>query len=205
MTLLWHAAAPLVLASKSSARQALLLAAGIPFDAFPASIDEREVEGPLVRSGAGAAEIALHLASAKARFIAVQYPDRLILGADQTLSLKGSIFSKPNDLKAAAAQLSAMSGQTHELHSALCLVKGSKILFSAVPSARLTCRAFSSDFIDRYLETAGEKALSSVGAYQVEGLGIHLFDQIEGDHSTILGLPLIPLLRFLREEGSLAA
>lgn len=201
---LWQTNTPLVLASQSAARQALLAAATIPFESLASGVDERLIEMPLRRKGAAAAEIAAHLAQAKARAVSVTKPDRLVLGADQTLSFEGRTFAKPATMAEARAQLVGFSGRTHELHSALCIVRDATILFETVVTARLTCRSFGADFISRYMEAAGAAVLSSVGAYQIEGIGLHLFERIEGDHSTILGLPLLPLLAFLRREGSLA-
>ena len=204
MNPLWLAREPLVLASKSVARQALLKAAGVPFDAIVAAIDERAVEAPLRAKGAPPEAIAIHLARAKALIISSREPGRLIVGADQVLALGEEIFSKPPDLAAAKTQLQKLPGKTHALHSALCVARGVRILFETVSRADITCRPFSVDFIDRYLAVAGDAVLASVGAYQLEGLGIHLFEKIDGDQATILGLPLLPLLAFLREEGSLA-
>jgi septum formation protein len=203
MKSLWRDAAPLVLASKSSARQSLLTSASIPFEVRAAAIDERQVEAPLIASGADGAEIARNLARAKAVAVAGTLPGRLVLGADQTLCLEGSILSKPADKSAAVAQLGQLSGRTHELCSALCLARGTKVLFETVSIARLTIRPLSSSFIETYVALCGDSVLTSVGAYKIEGLGIHLFEKIEGDHSTILGLPLLPLLSFLRVEGYL--
>lgn len=203
MTELWRGSAPLLLASKSAARRGLLAAAGLPFETADSSIDERAIEAPLRAAGAGGPEIALRLARAKALAVGAKQPDRLVIGADQTLSLESRIFTKPFDRAAAAAQLAALSGRPHELHSALCVVRGNKVLFEAAPVARLTMRPLSQAFIEAYIATVGDAALASVGAYQIEGLGIHLFEKVEGDHSTILGLPLLPLLTYLREEGSL--
>lgn len=199
---LWRGKAPLLLASKSAARCVLLAAAGIPFEAVAAEIDERVLEAPLRKEGA--AKIAAHLARAKALAVSGQKSDRLVVGADQTLALDGEIFAKPRDFHEAKVQLARLSGRSHTLHSALCVARDEKALFETVASATLTCRILSADFIDLYLEAVGETALTSVGAYQIEGLGIHLFERIEGDHATILGLPLRPLLAFLRQEGSLA-
>lgn len=204
MTKLWLRKAPLVLASKSQARGALLAGAGLPFEIIAAEIDERAVEAPLRAAGASAEAVAAHLAEAKALAVAKLQPDRLVLGADQVLALGNEIFTKPKDLAAAQAQLAKLSGRTHALHSALCVARGEKVLFETVATARLTCRVLSADFIARYLSAAGPAVLGSVGAYQLEGLGVHLFGKIEGDHATILGLPLLPLLAFLRQEGSLA-
>ncbi|WP_026607794.1 Maf family protein [Methylocapsa acidiphila] len=203
MSGLWRNEAPLLLASKSAARRALLVAAGVPCETADAGIDERLVEAPLRAVGAAGGEIALHLARAKALAVATSRPERLVVGADQVLALGDRIFAKPPDRAAAAAQLAALSGRAHELHSAFCVARGNTILFEAAPVARLVMRPLSAAFIEAYLSMAGEAALCSVGAYQLEGLGVHLFEKIEGDHATILGLPLLPLLAFLREEGSL--
>lgn len=201
---LWQNKMPLVLASQSAARQMLLAAAKIPFESIASGIDERLIETPLRQKGASAAAIAVHLAQAKAHAVSVVKPHRLVVGADQTLSFEGKTFSKPTTISEAQAQLAGFSGRTHELHSALCVARDSIILFETVVTARLTCRSFSSDFINRYMEAAGDAVLTSVGAYQIEGIGLHLFERIEGDQATILGLPLLPLLGFLRREGSLA-
>jgi septum formation protein len=204
MSSFWRHPKPLVLASKSAARRSLLEAAKIPFMIEGAAIDERLVEAPLLARGAGGHEIAEHLARAKAEAVSRSHPDDLVLGADQTLEFEGKIFSKPSDRAAAAAQLAGFSGKTHQLHSAICLMRGPRAVFEYVGTAHLTCRAFTAAFVETYLAAAGDVILGSVGAYQLEGLGIHLFERIEGDQATILGLPLLPLLAFLREEGSLA-
>jgi septum formation protein len=203
MKALWRSRAPLLLASKSPARLALLAAAGIPFETMEAPIDERALEAPLRAAGAGAAKIAAHLARAKALAVSNLKQDRLVVGADQVLSLDGEIFAKPRDLTDAKAQLAHLSGRSHELYAALCVARACAALFETVSSARLTCRNLSGEFIDQYVAAAGADVLASVGAYQVEGLGINLFEKIDGDHATMLGLPLIPLLAFLRQEGSL--
>ena len=201
MTGFWRGTAPLLLASQSLARQGLLSAAGIPFEICAAAIDERGIEAPLVASGANAADIALHLSRAKALPVSGEKPGRLVIGADQTLCLEGRLFGKPTGRAAARAQLEALSGRTHELYSGCCVARENTLLFETVGVARLSCRRLSPAFIDAYLALAGD--LGSAGVYRIEGPGIHLFDAIEGDHATILGLPLLPLLRFLREEGSL--
>lgn len=201
---LWHGKTPLLLASKSPARRALLAAAGIPLETIDAQIDERAVEAPLRKRGADPAEVAAHLARAKALSVSKTAEDRLVVGADQVLSLDGVIFSKPRDLNEAKMQLARLSGRSHHLLSAVCVAQTGKVLFETVARATLTCWVLSDDFVDRYIAAAGPAALASVGAYQVEGLGIHLFERIEGDHATILGLPILPLLEFLRQEGSLA-
>ena len=205
MSGLWLAKAPLVVASKSGARQALLRAAGIPFDIIAAAIDERMVDAPLRGEGAPATAIAAHLARAKALAVSAHVPSRLVVGADQVLALGSEIFTKPESPGAAKAQLAKFSGWTHALQSAVCVARDGAILFEAVSTAKMTCRGLSPEFIDRYIVSAGDAVLTSVGGYQVEGLGVHLFEKIDGDQATILGLPLLPLLAFLREEGSLAA
>jgi septum formation protein len=196
---LWLAPQPLVLASKSDVRGKILAAAGLRFEIRPAQIDERAAEAEIGATDAVAA--ARHLANAKARAVAAAQPGRLVLGADQTLASGSKRFSKPADAADAAAQLRELRGRSHELHSALALVRDGTVLFSCVEAARLTMRDFSDRFLDDYLDMMGETALTSVGGYQLEGIGIHLFEKVEGDYFTILGLPLLPLLAFLRQNG----
>jgi septum formation protein len=195
---------PLVLASKSASRRAVLEAAGIPFVLDPAEIDERAVEQSQAAQ-AGAKEVAVLLAREKALATAARHPGRMVLGADQTLALGDRRFSKPRSLAAARDQLAIMAGKTHELHSGAALAKDGRIIFEAVTTARLTMWALSPAFIDAYLAAAGERVLTSVGAYQLEGLGIHLFEKIEGDHFTILGVPLLPLLAYFRADGMIVS
>jgi septum formation protein len=145
------------------------------------------------------------LARAKAQAVAAGMPDRLVLGADQTLSLGSQRFDKPADRDAACAQLRALAGRTHELHSAIAFVRNGEVIYEHVEVARMTMRAFSDRFLDAYLDAAGAAVTASVGAYQVEGAGIHLFAAIDADYSAILGLPLIPALSFLRRAGYLEA
>ncbi len=200
---LWRGAAPLILASKSPARQKILACAGLPFETYAAAIDERAIEAPLAASGAGPDAVAQHLSRAKALHVSAKLPDRIVIGADQTLGLEGRILGKPADRAAAAAQIEALSGRTHALYSGCCIARENAILFETLGIARLSCRKLSPAFIEAFTAQADDALLGSAGAYQLEGLGIHLFDAIEGDHSTILGLPLLPLLKFLREEGLL--
>jgi septum formation protein len=195
---LWLAPNPLVLASQSEIRAKILGAAGLNFEVRPAKIDERAVEAHARPVNAGAA--ARVVAHAKAEAVAKTVPDRLVLGCDQTLACGDLRLSKPADRAAAGDQLRALRGRTHELHSALALVRDSVVLFSCVDVARLTMRDFSDRFLDNYLDRAGDAAMASVGAYQLEGIGIHLFEKVEGDYFTILGLPLMPLLAFLRDR-----
>lgn len=202
---LWQGKMPLVLASKSASRRALLSAAHIPFDFLDSGIDERAVEMPLLAAGASPATVAVELAREKARAVAATHHDRLVLGADQALAFDGKLYTKPATLAEARQQLIGFSGQTHALHSALCLFFEHEIVFEIEVAAHLTCWPFGPEFVDRYIAAAGDTVLTSVGAYQLEGLGIHLFEKIDGDHTTILGLPMLPLLAFLRRDGWLAA
>ena len=199
---LWLAHQPLVLASKSAVRHAILRDAGIPVEAWPADIDERSIEQ---RAGArDAGQAAALLARKKARAIAAQLPKRLVLGADQTLALGERRFSKAADRMAAREQLQALRGRTHELHTAIAVMRESTVLFEHREVARLTMRAFSDDFLDAYLDAMGAVVTTSVGGYQLEQAGIQLFERIEGDHFVILGLPLLPLLQYFRQAGWLA-
>ena len=196
---IWRGQHPPILASQSRARQILLANAGFSFDAVPADIDERAVQKNSGLSAPG--EIAGLLAREKACFVSSKNPDRYVVGADQTLALGSRLFSKPAGRAQAADQLQLLAGQTHELHSAVAVVRDGKMLFSEVSIARMTMRPLSGEEIRTYLDTAGDAVTTSVGAYQLEGLGVHLFERIEGDHFTILGLPLLPLLAFLRGQG----
>jgi septum formation protein len=198
---MWLSAQPLVLASRSAVRRTLLESAGIPVTVRAADIDERRSESEA--SSMPAAAIAALLARAKASLVAKSYPGQLVLGVDQILTLDGKRFAKPADRTAARAQLRAFAGRTHELHSAVALVQDATTLFQHADTARLTMRSFSDEFLDRYLDFAGAAVTTSVGAYQLEGPGIQLFERIEGDYFTILGLPLLPTLDFLRRHCSL--
>jgi septum formation protein len=195
---IWRGKDPLILASQSHARKMLLANAGIEFEAFPADIDERAVQRDSGLTAPGG--IASLLAREKALFVSAQKPGRYVVGADQTLALGNKRFSKPSGRAQAAEQLHALAGNTHELHSAVAVARESEILFSEVTVARMSMRALNRAEIEAYLDMAGEAVTSSVGAYQLEGLGVHLFERIAGDHFTILGLPLLPLLAFLRGE-----
>jgi septum formation protein len=198
----WRGKYPLILASQSRARQLLLANAGISFEAIPADIDEREVQRASGLKGPG--DIASLLARRKALSVSSSRPGQIVVGADQTLALGARLFSKPADRAQAAEQLRSLAGGTHELHAAIVVARDSKILFEAVDVAHMTMRSLSDAEIAGYLDQAGEAVVTSVGAYQLEGLGIHLFEHIDGDHFTILGLPLIPLLAFLRNERLVA-
>ena len=180
----------------------LLTAAGIPLEVRPADLDERRLEAGALRPAPGA--IAAHLAREKASAVAQLSPGRLTLGADQTLALGAERFAKPADRAAARAQLRALRGRTHELHSAIAFVQDDSVLFEHVGVARLTMRAFSDEFLELYLDAVGDAATASVGGYQLEGLGIQLFERVDGDYFTVLGLPLMQALDFLRRQGCLA-
>lgn len=198
----WRGKDPLILASQSRARRMLLQNAGLDFEPVPADIDERKVQKA---SGFSAPdEIASLLAREKARCVSSQKPGRYVIGADQTLAMGGRLFSKPAGRDQAADQLRALAGNSHELHSAVAVARDGKILFADISVARMTMRRLGVAEIDAYLDQAGVAVTTSVGAYQLEGLGVHLFERIEGDHFTILGLPLLPLLAFLRSERLLS-
>ena len=194
----WRGKTRLILASQSRTRQALLANAGIGFEAVTAEIDERAVQQASGLSAPG--EIASLLAREKALSVSARQPGKFVIGADQTLALGERLFSKPAGRAQAAEHLRALAGRSHELHSAVAVARDGKILFEAAAIAGMTMRRLGEAEIDVYLDEAGDAVTSSVGAYQLEGLGVHLFERIEGDHFTILGLPLLPLLAFLRSE-----
>jgi septum formation protein len=199
---IWRGTEPLILASKSPARQALLANAGIPFEVIAADIDERAIE---LASGLSApGEVAALLAREKALAVSLQHRNRFVVGADQTLALGNQRFSKPAGRAEAIRQLQALAGRTHELHSAVAVAREGKHLWSDIGVARMTVRPLDEVAVSAYLDAAGAAVTTSVGSYQLEGLGVHLFEQIDGDHFTILGLPLLPLLKFLRSRQLLA-
>jgi septum formation protein len=195
---LWLGKEPLVLASQSKARQMLLARAGVAFESDPADIDERAVQASSGLSAPG--DIASLLAREKAKAVSTRRPARYVIGADQTLALGPRIFNKPAGRAQAADQLRALAGHCHELHAAIAVARAGKLLFEHVSVARMIMRPLRDADIDSYLDAAGDAVTTSVGAYQLEALGVHLFDQIEGDHFTILGLPLLPLFAFFRGE-----
>ena len=199
---IWRGKYLLILASQSRARQALLANAGITFGIIPAEIDEREIQQASGLSAPG--DIASLLARQKAIWVSSRQGDKIVVGADQTLALGKRLFSKPAGRAQAADQLRALAGNSHELHSAVAVARNGKILFETVSVARMTMRQLTEAEIHAYLDEAGVAVTTSVGAYQLEGLGIHLFERIEGDHFTILGMPLLPLLAFLRSQQLLA-
>lgn len=191
---------PLVLASKSEVRGNLLAAAAIPFAVDPAQIDERGIEA--ANEKLSPSNTALLLAREKALVVSRRRDD-IVLGADQTLALDERRYTKPVDIDSARTQLKSLAGQTHALHSAAAVARGNDILFETVSTARLTMRPLSDASLDAYLAAAGDRVTRSVGGYQLEGVGVHLFEKIEGDHFTVLGLPLLPLLAYFRKAGML--
>jgi septum formation protein len=191
----------LVLASASPARARILSAAGIDFEQKPAAVDEEEMKAALRAEKAGPDEAATALAEMKAIRVSTREPGALVIGADQILDCDGTWFDKPADRAAAEASLTALAGHAHTLISAACVARDGTRLWHGVGRATLHMRALEPDLIAAYLDAAGPEVLSSVGVYQLEALGAHLFSRIEGDYFTILGLPLLPLLAFLREHG----
>jgi len=202
---LWLGDKPLVLASASRTRFALLAAAGLPAEMAPAAIDERAVSGPQEAKGVGADQIAKSLAHAKALAVSRKLLGRVVLGADQTLSCGGRLLHKPETAAAAAEQLAFLSGKTHQLHAAVVIARSGKTMVSFVGQAKLSMRTLSPQMIDRYLAAAGDSVTASVGGYQIEGLGQHLFRKVVGEHSAILGLPMAETLNQLRALGLVAA
>lgn len=195
----------LILASQSRFRAGLLAAAGVTVETMAAHVDEAEVKQAARAEGASADETALLLASLKAERIARRHSDALVIGADQMLVCDGTWFDKPPDMHAARAQLLALRGRAHTLVTAVLCQRGGQRVWQHVAKPRLTMRSFSEAFLDDYLAREGEILTTTVGAYRIEGPGLQLFDRIEGEHSEIVGLPMLPLLGFLRQHGVLAS
>lgn len=193
----------LILASASSARRAVLAAAGLTFEALPAAIDEAAVKQSGQAEGASPADVAILLAELKAERIARRHPDALVIGCDQLLVCDSTWFDKPTNRAEAAAHLKHLRGRTHDLITAVVCLRHGQRIWHHVARPRLTMRDFSDSFLETYLDAEADHVTSSVGAYRLEGLGIHLFDRIEGEHAAILGLPLLPLLGFLRQHGAI--
>lgn len=190
-----------VLASASATRAAILAGAGIEVLRDPAGIDEDQIKWSFFAARRDATACAMALAESKAIRVSTRHTDALVVGADQMLDCAGTWFDKPHDRSEARAQLAALRGKRHELVSAVTVVKNGTVLWHWVDRPRLTMRAFSDRFLDAYLAALGDDALALVGVYQLEGLGVQLFERIEGDYFSILGLPLLPLLDFLRGHG----
>ena len=200
------AAAPpamVVLASGSAARAAMLHSAGVTARIDVPGIDEAEIKAGLKAQGADAGEVAETLAELKARRVSRRHGGRLIVGADQVLSCDGRLYDKPDTPTQARAQLLSLRGRRHELTSAVALVRDGERLWHHIGRAMLTMREFSEEFLDDYLQAVGDEVCDSVGGYMLEGRGAQLFAEIDGDYFTILGLPLLPLLDILREQGVL--
>ena len=195
----------LILASASAARKRLLTDAGITAETDPADIDEGAIKEECRKTGRSSTECATGLAEAKARAVAARHQDRIVLGADQLLDCAGEWFDKPRDRAEARDQLQRLRGRSHELVTAATVVRNDERLWQAVEHPRVTMRVFSDAFLDRYLDAMGERVFKTVGGYELEGLGSQLMEKIEGDYFAILGLPLLPLMHFLRDAGALAA
>jgi septum formation protein len=193
--------ASLILASGSQARRAILGNAGLTFVVEPARVDERTIENGLPPEARNPTGIAEQLAMAKARDVSSRHPSAVVIGCDQTMSLGGRLFHKAQDRVGALETLNALRGETHHLNSAICLVRDGSVLWSQVAVAEMTMRNFTADFLENYLDKNLGRILGSVGCYQLEGEGIQLFDRIDGDYFTILGLPILPLLAALRKLG----
>jgi len=196
---------PLVLASASGVRRRLLENAGVDFQVDPANVDEEGLKTAIRAEGGGAAEIAETLAELKAVTVSRRHPAALVIGADQTLDCNGQLFDKPADMDHARGHLMALAGRTHSLHTSVCVVERGARLWHDNAVARLTVRPLSDDFIDGYLRQSGSDICQSIGAYRLEGLGVQLFERIDGDFFTILGLQLLPLLAYLRQRLVLAS
>jgi septum formation protein len=196
----------IVLASGSRARREMLAAAGVPFTVQAADVDEPAIRARMRKADANVdpKKIAAVLAAAKAEDVSGKIGDSLIIGADQVLALGNELLSKAPSLEAAREALRKLRGRTHELHSAVAFAESGKVIWAYIGTARLTMRDFSDAFLDDYLLRAGDRVGHSVGAYELEGLGVQLFDKIEGDYFTVLGLPLLPVLAELRQRGVIA-
>lgn len=193
--------AELILASGSRTRQKMLTDAGVPFAVDVPRVDEDGIKAALRAEGAPPGDVAEALAELKAGRVTEKHPGALVVGCDQMLACEGAWYDKPADRAAARDQLLALRGRTHELISCAVVVRDGQRLWHHIDRARLTMRPFTDAFLDEYLDRAGDDVLHSVGAYQLEGLGAQLFSRVQGDYFTILGMPLLPLLDFVRNHG----
>jgi septum formation protein len=194
----------IVLASASATRARLLASAGVVFEPSPARIDEESVKSSLGAAGASPLEIAVKLAELKAKQVSARHLGDFVLGADQVMVCDGRIYDKPRDREEAAEQLMALRGRWHEQISAACVVRDGERVWHHADRTRLYVRPFSDQFLRDYLSAAGAGALNGPGAYQLEGVGAQLFSRVDGDFFTVLGLPLLAVLDFLRTQGALA-
>lgn len=192
----------LILASNSSARRSMLENAGYRFKAIPSAVDEEPIKQQAALTGLALPDLALELAIAKASDVSATHPDALVIGSDQVLGCEGARLSKVDTIEAAHDQVHRLQGKTHQLHSAVAVCKNGEVTFQHVETADLTMWPMASDEIESYLDDAGETVLGSVGCYQIEGKGIRLFSEISGDHFTIMGMPLVSLLGYLRSHAN---
>jgi septum formation protein len=194
----------IVLASKSRSRAAVLSGAGVAFETEDSGVDEAALKSGLLAGGASPRDVAERLGEAKALAVSARRLHDVVIGADQTLDLAGTLYDKPTDLGEARAHLSALRGKGHALHGGIVAAERGEVVWRATETSRLWMRDFSDAFLDAYLARGGAGLLASVGGYQLEGEGAQLFERIEGDYFAILGLPLLPLLGFLRRRGAIA-
>jgi septum formation protein len=194
----------IVLASNSRSRAAVLSGAGVAFETEDSGVDEAALKSGLLAGGASPRDVAERLGEAKALAVSARRLHDLVIGADQTLDLAGTLYDKPTDLGEARAHLSALRGKGHALHGGIVAAERGEVVWRATETSRLWMRDFSDAFLDAYLARGGAGLLASVGGYQLEGEGAQLFERIEGDYFAILGLPLLPLLGFLRRRGAIA-
>ncbi len=202
--LLLNGAPAVLLASASSTRAGMLSAAGVNVTIQPAAVDEAEIKASFKAAGASPGDVAIALAELKAERVAQALPeDRIVLGADQMLSCEQTWFDKPRDLDKAREQLTSLGGKAHQLHTAVVAFRGRSRIWHHLDLTTLWMRPLSPAFLDCYLDAVGDAVMETVGGYHIERLGAHLFSRIEGDHFSILGLPLLPTLAFLRDQGAI--